>query len=482
MGKHTFQRIIPAALCTLWAASVLAGVPDAACADTDSLPDIRVTGDTLPVPSWKYVSDHAPTMPDADPWWRQFNDPMLDELIATACDGNYDLSLAMRRMELSRLQMKQAESAWYPTVSAQAGWTKTRTSAREMTGGRPVTDDFFSLGLSASWEIDVFGRIRDNVQSMKKSWQASQEDYTSAQISLCAQLSSEYVTLRAYQAQLEVARRLSAEEDSVLDIAVTRHECALASGLDVSQARTVLYSTQASVPALETSVATTINAILLLLGSEADTQRWTARLAEPAPIPMFSGLISAEIPLDLLRRRPDVAASEYRVAALAAATGVARKDFLPTLAINASVGTAAHNAGDLFSKDSFTYTIAPTLTWTVFSGFSRKYALAEAKVQTMEAIDSYNYTLQSAVSEVNNAITTYRNALRRTGMLNNVLAESRKSFDYSLDQYRQGLSGFLNLLNSQIDLLNYNNSLIQEQMSAQLAVISLYRALGGGWE
>ncbi len=448
----------------------------------DSIAPNYVRVDSVPVAAWKYVSDHEPTVPSDDAWWEGFDDKMLDQLIAQACRGNYDLTIAMRSMELARLQMKQAQSAWYPTVGLQAGWNKERSSAYTTgTPGRAVTEDFWSLGLNASWEIDVFGRVRDRVRGSKKSYQASREDYAAAQISLCAQLAEQYLTLRAYQQELDVARRLSVMQDSVLGIATARHECALASGLDVSQAATVLYSTQAAVPALETSVSTTINAIILLLGADADAASWARRLAVPRPIPQFAGVISTDIPLDLLRRRPDIAAAEYRIASLAAAAGVAKKEFLPVLSIEATAGTSAHRAGDLFSRDAMTYSLAPKLSWTVFSGFSRKYALAEAKVNTLQAIDSYNYSLQSAVSEVNNALTTYRNSLRRCGMLGRVLGESRRSFDFALDQYRQGLSPFLNLLNSQIDLLNYNNSLIEEQLSSQLAVISLYRAMGGGW-
>lgn len=477
MGLFNTKTILSLALTALGA---FGAVAQAMPADSISAAE-GLSVDSLPS-SWKYVSDYAPAYPADDAWWRGFDDPLLDSLVAQACRGNYDMRMSMRAMELARLQMKQAESAWWPTVSAQAGWTKERTSAyTAAAGGRAITDDFFSIGLSASWEIDVFGRVRSQVQSGKKSWQASQADYAAAQLSLCAQLAEQYLTLRAYQAQLSIARELAVEQDSVLDIAQTRHECALASGLDVSQAKTVLYSTQASVPALETSVATTINAIVLLLGADTDRTTWSERLAVSAPMPQYAGALAGDISLELLRRRPDVAAQEYRVAALAAAAGVAKKDFLPVLSIDAAVGTQAHRAGDLFKKDALTYSIAPTLTWTVFSGMSRKYRVAEAKVQTIEAIDNYNFTLLSAVTEVNNAISSYRGALRRCGMLQRVLAESRKSFDFSLDQYRQGLSPFLNLLNSQIDLLNYNNSYILERLQSQLAVIALYKALGGGW-
>ena len=306
-----------------------------------------------------------------------------------------------------------------------------------------------------------------------------QADYAAALVSLCSQLTEEYIQLRVYQAQLEVARRLSVSQEEVLRIATKRHECTLASGLDVSQARTVCLSTQATVPTLETSVDQTINAIMVLVG-ESSVQ-FASQLAVERPIPLYSMPLDVEITPELLRRRPDVQAAEQQLASYAAQIGVAEKDFLPTLSLDASIGVAAHKLGNLFQHDALTYSVSPTLTWTIFSGFSRKYAVAEAKEQMMMGIDSYNLTLQEAASEVDNAIIAYRNSLRRIGLLNEVLAESIKSFDYSLDQYKQGLTVFLNLIDSQIDVLDYNNQLVAERGNAQIAVINLYKALGGGW-
>lgn len=461
------------------AVNVSAASADSLAADT--VPDIRVVGQR-PSPEWQYSSDYTPSLPATDAWWKGFGDPLLDSLIAQASAGNYDLRLAARRLEMSRLQMRQAKSAYWPTVAASAGWTKDRTSAYDGTQPtRSSTIDYFSAGLSAQWEIDVFGRIRSQVKSAGYDAKASEADYAAAMLALCAQLAENYVSLRAAQQQLDVARSLSVMEDSVLQIAVIRHDCALASGLDVAQARTVLYSTEASVPSLETTVATTINAIILLLGDSPDTQLWQQRLAVHRPIPSFAGLLASDIPLELVRRRPDVIAQEYNVAALAAQVGIAKKDFLPMLSINAAVGTSAHRPGDLFRHDSFTYSIAPSISWTIFSGLSRKYKLAEARVAALEAVDSYNYTLLSAVQEVDNAVLSYRNSIRRCGLIGRVLGESQRCFDFALDQYRQGLSPFVNLLDAQISLLDNNNSLIAEQLNSQLAVIALYKALGGGW-
>lgn len=456
--------------------------PTPELADTLIADSMRVT----PLPAvhpqtWKYEPLAEMPDPALQGWWKGFNDPLLDSLISTAVHNNYDIRMAARRMELCRLRLQQAQSAYYPTVNAQAGWTTDRTSGymakRRSVDGRA---DYFNLGLQASWEIDVFGRVRQQTKALRADEDVSRADYAAALVSLCAQLTESYIQLRVYQAQLEVAERLSVSQKEVLRIATVRHECTLASGLDVAQAKTICLSTQATVPGLRTAVAQTINAIDVLLG---DTRYATfnSQLSRTKPIPLYSMPMDVDITPDLLRRRPDVQAAEQQVASYAAQIGVAKKDFLPILSLNAAIGTASHSLGNLFKHDAMTYSVQPSLTWTIFSGFSRKYAVAEAKEQMMTGIDEYNMTVSQAASEVDNALVSYRNSLRRIGLLNEVLSESIKCFDFALDQYKQGLSPFLNVVNAQIDVLNYNNELVQERGNAQIAVMDLYKALGGGW-
>lgn len=447
-----------------------------------ALPDSINRPAILPIDAqhWKYEPLEVMPDPSVQVWWQGFNDPVLDSLIAVAVRNNYDIRMAARRMELNNIELKKIKSGYYPVINASAGWTGDRTSAYMANRrGYDSHANYFNLGLEASWEIDVFGRISQQSNAGQANLDISRADYAAAISSLCAQLTGNYINLRVFQAQLEVAQRLSISQQEVLRIAEVRHECTLASGLDVSQAKTVCLATQATVPQLKTSITQTINAIRILTGNNAPGL--INSLSEKKPIPVYSMPIDVEITPSLLRRRPDIQAAEQQIAAYAAQIGVAKKDFLPTLSLNASVGTAAHNLGDLFKHDALTYNVQPTLSWTVFSGLSRKYAVAEAKEQMLIGIDEYNLTVQQASAEVDNAIVAYRNSIERIGMLNEVLGESIKSFDFALDQYKQGLSPFLNLINAQIDVLNYNNELVAERGNAQIAVMELYKALGGGW-
>ena len=174
--------------------------------------------------------------------------------------------------------------------------------------------------------------------------------------------------------------------------------------------------------------------------------------------------------------------SEYNLAAYAAELGIAKKDFLPTLTLNGSIGTEAHRGGDLFRNNSLTYTIAPTLSWTLFDGFARRSAVASARQMMEIGIEEYNLTVLTAVQEVDNAMAAYTNALRAIDLTDKVVEESQRSFDLSIDLYKQGLTPFSNVVDAQMNLLQYSDSRVTAQGRALTALIDLYKALGGGFQ
>lgn len=299
-------------------------------------------------------------------------------------------------------------------------------------------------------------------------------------VTLCASIAKAYVNLRVWQAEWQVAVEHIASQEKIVKITEARHEAGLASMLDVTQARIVYYSTQASMPTLRSSIRTTINSIALLLGVYP---RDINDLLEPtSPLPDHRQIVPVGVPAELLRRRPDIVEAEYELASYAAALGIAKRDFLPTLSLNGSIGTGAHSAGDLFSRNSLTYSIEPTLTWTIFDGMSRRANMASARQQMEIGIESYNNTVMTAVEEVDNAITTYAGTLRNLDILDDVVTQSRKSLDLSLDLYKRGLSPFNNVVTAQMNLLEYQNSVVTASGNALTALITLYEALGGGWD
>lgn len=428
-------------------------------------------------PSWSY-SPMTQSLPVEDKWWENFHSPLLDSLINIAIDNNYNIKLAIRRIESARIQMQKSKSGYYPTLQLNVGWEKERTAGIKHKEAA-TTYDYFNIGADMSWQIDLFGKVRANVNAQKANWQATKAQYTATMVSVAASVATTYIQLRCYQAQLANILSQSKEQQRILKIADTRFETGLVSKLDVTQAKTVCLSTQAQVPTLKANIESSINALATLLGIYP--AQLPKEVYQDNPMPQYNQDIAVGIPMDLLRRRPDIVEAEYNLAEYAAQLGVAEKDFLPTLTLEGSIGTSAHEFKNLFSNASFTYSIAPTLSWTVFDGFSRKYAVAEAREELESGIESYNLTVMTAVQEVNDAISSYTNIQNEMELLNQAATQAKESLTLSLDSYTQGLSEFVNVVNAQMSYLEYSDQCISAQGDALIALINLYKALGGGW-
>ena len=430
---------------------------------------------------WEYAEGFSQDFPSDDNWWKIFNDPLLDSLINEGESNNYNVMQAAKKIEMARASIRQAKSGYYPDLSANVGWSKARTSG--MTSSNPssaINTSAFSGAIDMNWEVGIFGKIQNQVKEQEANYSASRADYASVCVSVCAEIASDYMSLRTLQEEKRVTEEHLKTQKEVLDITETRFDVGLVSMLDVAQARTVYYSTQASVYTLETQIATTINAIAVLTGNFPQDMRERLMRYQPQPKPGYA--VKVGIPLSIIRRRPDIVEAEYELASYAAALGVAKKDFLPTVAITGSIGTSAANVKDLMTKNSFEYTIAPSISWTFFDGFSRKAAEASAREQLMAGIDNYNQTILTAVQEVDNAMITYTEALKYEQALEEVIKNARLSFELALDRYKQGLDAFINVADSQLTLLEYANELVTARGNALAALINLYKALGGGWE
>lgn len=453
---------------------ILASAGVCVCAQT------QISEDDMPQ-QWRYATDYYQTIPTDDQWWKGFEDPLLDSLITVGVDNNYNVLMAQRRIEMARQAVRQAQSGYYPQFGLTGDWTRVRSSG--MTGTTPAsanTASYFDLGISMNWELDVFGKITARAKQSKAQYKATRVEYAATMVSVSAKIASTYFQLRTVQSELEVMERHIESQKRVLDITQARFDAGLSSKLDVTQASTTYYSTLASISSLRSQEATYINAIAVLIG--VFPKDIADRLLVYKPLPDYHRIVSIGMPMELLRRRPDIVEAEYTLAADAAALGIAKKDFLPTLSLQGSVGTQAHKIGDMFSKQSFTYSIAPTLSWTIFDGLSRKAAVASAKEQMLSSIDNYNLTVITAVQEVGTAMETYTNDLRYIDYLNKVVDAARESLTLSVDLYKQGLSPFINVSDAQITLLQYSNQLVTAKGQALTDLVTLYQAVGGGWE
>ena len=418
------------------------------------------------------------TLPVDDHWWKSFQDSKLDSLIALAVDRNFSVAMAINRISAARANLWMERSNFFPSIGLNAGWTREETSGN--TSALPQsTEHYYDASLSMSWEIDIFGSIRKRVKAQKENFAASKEEYTGVMISMAAEVASAYINLRELQQQLEVVEKNAASQEEVLKITEVRYNTGLVAKLDVAQAKSVLYSTRASIPQLEAGINQYITTLAVLLGMYPQEIRPV--LETTGTLPDYMEPIGVGMPVDLLLRRPDVRSAERNVNTQAALLGASKADWLPKVFLKGSFGYAARDLKDLVKSKSMAYEIAPALSWTIFSGGQLVNATRLAKAQLDETVNQFNQTVLTAVQETDNAMNSYRNSIKQIVALREVRNQGVETLKLSLELYKQGLSPFQNVLDAQRSLLSYENQLVQAEGSSLLQLIALYKALGGGW-
>jgi NodT family efflux transporter outer membrane factor (OMF) lipoprotein len=405
-------------------------------------------------------------------WWQALDDYLLDSLIEVGMRNSATVAEAAHRISIARAALGASRAAYYPQFDVSFGWNKSQTA-----GSPLVRESYWLGGVTASWELDLFGKITAQTKQKGAEVKVSMAEYDGVLLSLQAEIATTYVQLRMWQLQLDVALQHIERQLQVVKITEARYEAMLASMLDVAQAKTVYYSTYATTTQLRTSISTAINSLALLVGDYPVAL--AVRLSEVADMPRYQQVVSVGVPMDLLRNRPDVVEAERTIEAMALSLGIARKDWLPTLTLTGEFMTQGRSVNDMFKHHSYSYEIAPKLSWTLFDGFARCYNTAEARFQLESAVESYNLTVMTAVQDVDNAIVTYSNALRYISDIENVVESSRRAEELSVDRYKQGLTSFTAVANAQMSYLEYQTTLISAQGQAAIALIDLYKALGG---
>ena len=405
-------------------------------------------------------------------WREMFTDRKLQSLIETGLQQNTDLNVARLRVEAAEATLMTAKLSYLPSLGMNAEGGDSRYDG--------TTAKTYHVGATASWELDIFGSIRQRVKAQRETFQASREEYISVQVSLCAQVASAYINLRELQQELQVVMHNCRTQEEVLNITEVRYNTGLVSKLDVSQAKSVYFSTKASVPQLESGISQYINSLAILLGTYPQEIRPT--LERIGKLPDYMEPVGVGLPADLLLRRPDVRQAERLVNAQAALLGASKSDWLPQVFLKGSVGYAARDLKDLTRRKSMTFEIAPTLSWTLFSGTKLVNATKQARAQLDEAVHNFNETVLTAVQETDNAMNNYRNSIKQIVALREVRNQGQETLKLSLELYKQGLSPFQNVLDALRSLLTYENQLTQAEGSSLLYLVSLYQALGGGYK
>jgi multidrug efflux system outer membrane protein len=419
---------------------------------------------------------------DLRTWWTLLDDPVLDGLITRAGAGNLDLKSAFSRVRQARAQLGIAAGERFPGVDG-AGSVEHGRPSEEISPVLPSTqsrnDTLWSVGLDSSWEIDVWGRIRRNIESADATIGAAIEDYRDTLVLLYSDLAGSYVQARTFQARLASALQNVDTQRGALQLTIDRNQAGLAPDLDVRQAELNLATTEAAVPSLRSGVAQSINRIAVLVGAYPSAVR--AELEVVAPIPKAPEEVIIGLPTELLRQRPDIRSAERVLAAQTAQIGVATADLYPRFSLSGTFAFEAFGVSDLFSSDAISYGIGPAFRWNLFNAGRVRSNIDLQNERSAQALIAYEQSVLLAVEEVNSSMTAYVEEQARREALRRAVTAARASVDLVLTLYRTGLTDFQNVLDTQRSQFEREDDLWSSQGQVVQNLISVYKSLGGGW-
>jgi NodT family efflux transporter outer membrane factor (OMF) lipoprotein len=415
-------------------------------------------------------------------WWEIFEDPRLNRLVEEAHRANNNLEIAAVRILESRAQLGIATGLQWPQGQAVSG-SAAYVSPSEAGGPAEGFTDF-NLGAGISWEIDFWGRYQRGIESANAALLAAMAEYDDVLVLLTAQVAQTYATIRLTEEQLRIAHQnieIQRRSYEIVEVLARRGEKA---ALDEQQSLTLLLSTEATVPKLEATLQQTKNALSTLLGRPpGDLSEY---LGEEGALPPIPDDLVVGIPADLLRRRPDVRAAELDAMAQNAQIGVATADLYPSFSLFGFLGISAAgpgtDAGDLFSADSLNWNLGGSFIWP-FLNYGRirnNIRVQDARLQ--QALIAYRESVIQAAREVEDAMATYVGTIEQDVILRRAVESAQRSNELSMLRYKEGLSDYQRVLDAQQSLFGQQGRYIDNRGAAVLAVVDLYKALGGGWE
>ena len=432
------------------------------------------------------VSTESTTYRD---WWRAFNDPVLDRLVARAYRDNLTLQQAGVRVLQARAQLGIAVGEVFPQTQQVIGSVEyNRTSDRSATAAAFKGSTAYwqsQIGAQATWELDFWGRIRRGIESADASLLATLADYDSTLVTLTADVANTYIALRTAEERLRIARENVDIQEQTLKIVEARFEYGTVTQLDVEQARTVLFNTLATVPTLETQRRQARDALSVLLGMPPNDL--SDLLSGPSTIPVSPPQVIVGIPADLLRRRPDIRSAELQAVAQSAQIGVAKSDLLPAFSLIGNLVLVSTDLGtfrlsDMFRWGSRQVQIGPSVQWNIlnYGQITNNVRVQDAHLQQL--LLAYQRSVLSAQQDVEDNLAAFLRSQERADLLAKSVTSSRTAADLAVLQYREGVTDFTTVLTTQLTLLNQQDNLASTLGNISTSLVGVYRALGGGWE
>jgi multidrug efflux system outer membrane protein len=411
-------------------------------------------------------------------WWAQFNDTTLDALITRAAKNSPDLKIALARLNQSRALLGTARSQQLPDIEAQTSYSRSREQQPGFTTD-PETITSYQAGFDASWELDLFGGVRRSVEAARADSQAGEASLQDAQVTLFAEVARHYFDLRGTQLRLDVARRDIDNQRDSLKLIKSRADVGTGSDQDVASARARLAAVEAQLPVLETQ-------------AQADTFRLAVLLGErPGELdidlsPKTFHPIDTSLPIgnaaDVLTRRPDIRVAERELAAANARIGVAKADWFPHISLGGFVGFLAGRSNDFGGAESRAWSLAPSISWAGLNVQRVRSGVKASEARADEAKANYQRTVLGALEDVDNALVGYNQQRIRVQKLDEQATQSTRAAELARIRYEAGATDYLELLDAQRTQLSAEDQLAEAEAGINLQAITLYKALGGGWQ
>ncbi|MGY3550737.1 multidrug efflux system outer membrane protein [Bradyrhizobium sp. USDA 4472] len=445
-----------------------------ACVLTQDLPD-----PALDVPAqYKYAgkTDAPPTLD----WWRGFRSAELTQLMEEAQTVNLDIAAAVSRIVEADAQARQAGAALLPSLSGSGQETYSRTSGSSSSGltngGREVVN--YSASLSASYQLDFWGQNRDALQTAEETAKANRFDRDTVALTTLAAVANAYFQVLSSQDRLRTAQRNIASAQRILDAIRERRKAGTGTDLDVAQQESVLANQKALVPPLRQTLDQNSNALAVLVSRPPESVRLAGGSLDRIAIPR----VTPGLPSELLTQRPDIRRQEAQLASATANIGNARAQFFPTIQLTGNGGYQSSALVSLFQPHAAFFQLVGSATQPIFDGGKILGNFEYAKARQEELLQTYRKTIVQAFTDVDNALFSIKQTTIKLQLQRDVVNASRRAFDLAEQQLRAGTADIVTVLNTQLTLFQAEDTLSQAQLARLLAIVSLYQALGGGWE
>lgn len=418
----------------------------------------------------------AAAVEDIRQWWLALNDPLLSRLVNEALLANPELRGAQARLREARARRGVAASERFPEVAASGSGSRSRSSEETGSG---ATNELFRVGFDASWELDLFGSIRRNIEAAEADFEASLASLQDTRVSLAAEVALNYIEVRTLQIRLGIARDNLASQTETLQLTDWRAQAGLVSSQDVEQARTSREQTRAQIPSLETSLAEAEHRLDILLGKPPGMLH--NRLAASRNLPEIPEQLAVGIPADTLRQRPDVRAAERTLAAQTALVGVAEAARYPAFNLSGSIGLEALTLGALGNSGSSASSLLTGITAPIFNAGRLRSQVDIQDAVREQAEVAYEQTVLNALQDVEDALVALARNGERLEALSIAAESANNAAQLARQRYSAGLIDFQPVLDTQRSVLSVEDSLASARGEGLLALIRLYKSLGGGW-